>query len=62
MMASLAEHVPLPVSTNTRGRLSVGSALPFGSPALNPWLVEWNGVGVMVPPLIGSSFGCLALN
>jgi len=38
MMDSLAEHVPGPVSTKTRGRLSVGSGYPGG--VENPTVVE----------------------
>src|SRR5207244_11754493 len=60
MIASLADQVACVVSTNTRGRLSVGSVWP--KLVENPCAVAWNGVGVMGLPVTGLVLGYLELN
>ena len=60
MIASLAEQVASVVSTNTRGRLSVGSGWP--AVVENPCVLVWNGVGVMGLPVTGLVLGYLELN
>src|SRR4051812_9925519 len=58
--ASLAEHVPEPVRTNTRDRPRNGSTWP--GVAENPSALSRNGVGVSGLPLNGSWVGYLSLN
>src|SRR5262249_12075650 len=65
MIDSLAEHVPEPVSTNTRVRLvKKGSDWPptgWLGGAVNPCPVPRNGSGRMGCPVTGSKVGYLSL-
>ena len=52
MIASLAEQVSGPVSTNTRSKFNAGNGWPARTE--NPWVVERNGTALPA--------GCLLLN
>src|SRR5262249_29889524 len=60
MTASLAEQVPLVVSTKTLLRPRFGSACPLVTD--RPRLVLWKPVGAMGSPVTGSVLACFALN